>query len=566
MPSDQPSHLKNISLLVLLGIILLVPGAIFAPLIDRDEPRFSQATVEMIDRQDWIIPTFNTQFRFDKPILTYWMMRVSYMLFGVNEFAARFHTILSTLLTAVALYWIGFRWFHQRAGFIAGFTYLTAFQVLLHGRLAVADAPMILGIVLVHLAIFELIRKSHKKYPWPWFFLLYGAVAFGFLAKGPIILFVPILTLVLFRGVLWRKPLPTSWFTLKPMMGFLFATFIIATWGIPALLHTKGAFWDVGINEHIVKRGTEAFNGRVFLFFFYFITFWISFFPWSTRFLSIISFMRHKWNRMHAYLLAWFLSPIIIFSFYATQLPHYILPGFPALCLLIGAHLDDLANHTSKRIQLYTSVRWLLIVIISLIPIVFFVTSIFQPFADKFIPLQKCLLGFAMGLTGIIGISLLDNIKKIWLIITFCIVSSLGFTFALASIRPTVPAVQLAEQMQNMPSNTRFFGYRFFEPSLIFYSNRHWTETPNLDGISALAISQTGPTYFVLREREWNFVDYWKYLTQEGSLPKPKELAHNQKLASTISQLKSQGFQLKTIEGLNLGRTSWVKLHILWRE
>ena len=77
---------------------LLVPGTSSLPLIDRDEPRFAQATREMVDNGEWIIPTFNHDVRFDKPVLTYWMMRGGYVLFGVNEFGARFHSMVCTLL------------------------------------------------------------------------------------------------------------------------------------------------------------------------------------------------------------------------------------------------------------------------------------------------------------------------------------------------------------------------------------------------------------------------------------------------------------------------------------
>ena len=70
--------------LALAGLLLFLPGNNLAPLIDRDEPRFAQATREMIQRHEWVVPYFNDQYRFDKPILIYWMMRASYAAFGVR--------------------------------------------------------------------------------------------------------------------------------------------------------------------------------------------------------------------------------------------------------------------------------------------------------------------------------------------------------------------------------------------------------------------------------------------------------------------------------------------------
>ena len=67
-------------------LIFLLPGNGSLPLIDRDEPRFAQATREMMQRQDWIVPYFNQEYRFDKPPLIYWMMAAAYGAGGVNEF------------------------------------------------------------------------------------------------------------------------------------------------------------------------------------------------------------------------------------------------------------------------------------------------------------------------------------------------------------------------------------------------------------------------------------------------------------------------------------------------
>ena len=71
--------------------------------MDRDEPRFAHATVEMMERDSWTIPYFNGAYRFDKPPLTYWWMRLHYALLGVNELAARLHSVVAVYLTALVV-------------------------------------------------------------------------------------------------------------------------------------------------------------------------------------------------------------------------------------------------------------------------------------------------------------------------------------------------------------------------------------------------------------------------------------------------------------------------------
>src|SRR5882672_5076989 len=56
---------------------------------DQDEPRFSQATVEMLKSGQWLYPTFNGALRPDKPILIYWLMSIPVGIFGASEWALR---------------------------------------------------------------------------------------------------------------------------------------------------------------------------------------------------------------------------------------------------------------------------------------------------------------------------------------------------------------------------------------------------------------------------------------------------------------------------------------------
>ena len=67
-------------------VLFHIAGTWSLPLMDRDEPRFAEASREMIERGNYVVPYFNNQFRFDKPPLTYWAQVVSYRIFGENDF------------------------------------------------------------------------------------------------------------------------------------------------------------------------------------------------------------------------------------------------------------------------------------------------------------------------------------------------------------------------------------------------------------------------------------------------------------------------------------------------
>ncbi|MFQ3670265.1 MAG: glycosyltransferase family 39 protein, partial [Verrucomicrobiia bacterium] len=248
---------RTYAALTLLALALLGPGTSSLPLIDRDEPRFAGATREMISRGEWLIPYFNQEFRFDKPILIYWLMRAAIGVFGDNEWAVRFPSILFAAATACVIVEWGRLLGRHGAGLLGGAIWLSSFQILIHGRLAVADMPMVFSVALAQLALWQLLSATHRPFG-PWFWLFWTSLGLGFLAKGPIALAVPLTTALLWRWLFNRKPAP--WRHLQPLPGLILMLTLIALWGLPALISTRGLFWEVGMGEHVIARGTEAFN------------------------------------------------------------------------------------------------------------------------------------------------------------------------------------------------------------------------------------------------------------------------------------------------------------------
>lgn len=454
MTASQPASFverHGAWLLFVLGLLLLLPANNLIPLLDRDEPRFARATVEMMDRDGWIVPYFNSDpamsdaqriaamkagagamsvgYRFDKPPMTYWLMRASYAIFGVNEFAARFHSVITGSLLASIVFLIGRRWLSARAGLIAGFGMLTCFQMAIHGRSAVADMPMVLFVTVAMFAMWELLQS----FSWRNFATLYISLGLAFLAKGPIALIVPLLAALLWRFAFWRQPAP--WKNLKLHLGVPVTLAIIGAWGIPALMQTQGMYWKTGIGEHVVGRGMKAFNGRIPFPLYYVFTAFVSLFPWCIFARPVWRAARSERTALNAYLVAWFLAPVLVFSFYATQLMHYILPGFPAFFLLLARALTR-----DEKLP-----------------------RAFRPIA---IAIPAALLTFAIGL-------------GIWL-------------------RRETPAVQLREVFAQQKPATEFAWKNFTEPSLVFYAGHHWLNAAN----AAEFLSRPGPRLLLVEEKE----------------------------------------------------------------
>src|SRR3982750_4198633 len=95
--------MRNYIVLFVGCVLFHLAGTWSLPLIDRDEPRFAEASREMIQRADYIVPRFNNQLRLDKPPLAYWAQVASYRIFGESDFSARFPSVIAAALTALVI-------------------------------------------------------------------------------------------------------------------------------------------------------------------------------------------------------------------------------------------------------------------------------------------------------------------------------------------------------------------------------------------------------------------------------------------------------------------------------
>jgi len=327
--------------IVMLGLLLLQTGNWTLPLIDRDEPRFAEASREMLQRGDFIVPHLNGNYRFDKPPLIYWCQAASYVVFGDTPPAARLPSVVFSIGTALLLYSWGRRLGSERAGFAAALIFLTCLQVLIHGRLAVADMAMIFFVTAAFWSGWEMTRPETNRRA-AWWLMFYLSLGLGFLAKGPIAWF-PLGGLFLGRWLLPQSFRLKAW---EMIAGLLLSLGIIAAWGIPALLATDGEFFKIGIGRHVVQRSIGVLDGHggknivsyVVSLPLYVGTFFISFFPWAFA----VPIRLKTWWKSRAsdplghYLILQAIVVFVVFSLVRTKLPHYTLPAFPCLALWLA--------------------------------------------------------------------------------------------------------------------------------------------------------------------------------------------------------------------------------------
>jgi 4-amino-4-deoxy-L-arabinose transferase-like glycosyltransferase len=396
------SAIRN-SVFLFFGLVLFhLAGTWSLPLIDRDEPRFAEASREMIQRADYVVPYFNNQLRLDKPPLAYWAQVASYRIFGESDFSARFPSAIAAALIALVIFVWGCRIGAASVGWWAAIIFTLSLQTFVHAKAAVADMWLVLFMTLAHWSGYELLQRptlnaqrstANQGAPRPavapyhqtrWWLTFYLSLAFGFLAKGPIA-WLPLLTvgvtIILTRD--WQLARH-----LKFLRGILLMLAVVALWGIPALIRTHGEFFAIGIGRHVISRslatmeghGASSFGIYLLLLPFYFVTIFVSFFPWSIKLPWLI---RQLWrqkkagitdpgysrNQLDNYLLTGIAIIFVIFTLVATKLPHYTLPAFPLLALLLARHWQGataITNHgfLFRIVAITSACLWIAIALI----------------------------------------------------------------------------------------------------------------------------------------------------------------------------------------------------------
>ena len=374
-------------------VLFHVIGTWSIPLIDRDEPRFAEASREMIERGDYIVPHFNNQLRLDKPPLAYWAQVASYRIFGENDFAARFPSTVAAALVALSILGWGTRIGGERVGWWAAIIFTLSLQTFIHAKAAVADMWLVLFMTTAHWAGYELLfgKRSTPNAQPPlnsdtlgWWLCFYVALALGFLTKGPIA-WTPLLTIVAVKRFL-RDVEVAKYF--KFGSGILLMLAIVALWGVPALMQTNGEFFRVGIGRHVLGRSFGAMEGHganslgvyLLLLPLYFVTVFASFFPWSIKLPSLTKKLWGERDKVDIYLLSGIGIIFVVFSLIKTKLPHYTLPAFPLLALV-----------ASRRINSERFLRAAAVIVICLYLALGFFAA---PFVARFFPAaqlyQKC--------------------------------------------------------------------------------------------------------------------------------------------------------------------------------
>jgi hypothetical protein len=325
-------------------ILLVLPGLLLYPclsfyLFEPDEGRYAEIPREMLLRGEWIVPYLQSEPYFDKPPLLYWLVMLSYSLFGIHDWAARLAPALAVHLTILVTYLIGRRGFGESVAFRAALVLTLTPGLLGIGRLLTMDGLLTLWVTLGLLAIFEATRTRTLRHGW--WLLAAVACGLGLLTKGPIALVLVIPPLWLHRRLTGSGAL-LRWLDWLVFLGV--ALFVALPW-YAALCLSKPEFARHFLWDHNVVRFLQPFD-HLEPVWYYLPILALLLLPATPLLIPLTRYLgngdsevaQSRTPSLGFALLAAFWC-VVFFSLSGSKLPTYIMPALPFFALALGHFL-----------------------------------------------------------------------------------------------------------------------------------------------------------------------------------------------------------------------------------
>ena len=326
-----------------LGLPIFLLGLGSPALYDPHESLYAEIARDMVVRGDWLTPHLNGTRYLDKPPLFYWLIAISYTVFGVSEFSARLPIALAGLGGVLVTWGIGRHLFDGRSGALAGLVLTTSVGYFVFSRQLLPD--MIFA-CFTTLCFYGFLRAGENDRAWePWSLLAYAGLALAVMTKGFVGLF-PLVVLAIYGLLSGNLDALRG---LTSLWGGLLFVVLIVPWHLIIGWQHEGYFWHYFVNEHFLRflgrRHPLDFVSLPLPIFFLVLFLWLL--PWSP-YLALA--LPRQWPQLGKPLtreaagnLLLFLWASLFLLFFATsraRLPQYCLPAMPALALLIGSSLN----------------------------------------------------------------------------------------------------------------------------------------------------------------------------------------------------------------------------------
>jgi 4-amino-4-deoxy-L-arabinose transferase-like glycosyltransferase len=306
-----------------------------------DEGRYAEIPREMLATGDFLTPRLNGVKYFEKPPLVYWLEAGAIKIFGLNEWALRLWPALFALFGCLAVYFVANGLYGRPAGLLSAGVLATSPLYDFMGDILTLDMPLTGELAVALCAFLAGIRAPPGAARRLLFYTFYAFTAFAVLTKGLVGLAIPAMVIGVWIVVLNR------WRVLREIhlpTGLILFLAIAVPWHVLVARANPEFAWFYFVHEHL-ERYLTTIHKRYEPAWFFVPVLLAGLYPW-TVFLpaAVREAARGLWHRRAElgevwFLLLWATLPFVFFSFSDSKLIPYVLPVWPPLALLLGRWL-----------------------------------------------------------------------------------------------------------------------------------------------------------------------------------------------------------------------------------
>jgi 4-amino-4-deoxy-L-arabinose transferase-like glycosyltransferase len=368
------------ALLVVVALLAFLPGFFQIPPVDRDEAYFAQATKQMIETGDYVDIRYQDDVRYRKPVGIYWLQAAvvnTAVALGMQKalttiWLYRVPSLFAAIGAVLATYWCALAFVSRRGAVLAALMMAASALLGVEARLAKTDAVLLFTVIAAMGVLARVYLAPHrdgdKGVGFGALAAFWTAIAVSILVKGPLILMVVGLAAlalsIIDRSARWLL-------ALRPLPGIVWVLLLVLPWFIAIYARVGREFLIASVGEDMLAKVANSQDAHGAPPGLYLLLFFVTFFPASIlAALAAPAVWAVRREPAARFLLAWLVPSWIVFELVVTKLPHYVLPLYPAIAILIAGAVES--KVLSQRLWLVRGVMWwfLVPIIISLLAIV----------------------------------------------------------------------------------------------------------------------------------------------------------------------------------------------------
>lgn len=494
MKNVEKSYINLIPFIICL--IYFFYGFWDIPLFPPDEPKYTYSAMKMLESGDFLTPTFNCKVRLEKPIFTYWMIALSYKIFGISDWAGRVPTVFFMSLLLISLFFIVKKEFDEKVALVSALFFATNFQIFIYSKAIVPEPFLLVFNTLATFALYFGVKNESKK------MIIIGYIFSGlaFLTKGPLGIIIPFGINIPYFFL--KKGFKKGVLPIFNVYGVLLFLAINLPWyGMMIKIHGM-RFINEFFIIHNIKRFSGSASMHIYPCYYYIpviilsLFFWIGYLPSFFRYL-----FKPKLNETEKFLFWWIVFVFLFFSISKNKLHHYIIIIHPALAVLMG-----ISYYKQENKNLFSNIVLVCLLIIEIS--LFFLRHKIKP--DLNINILKLLLFFPISTFFIIIVNNLFNRKFTFIanILIFFILNCLILSYSKEIREKALSNYEIIKNYRNQ----RILTYKKDAEDINFYADVCTSKLESLTEINEM-LKEKIPFILIVHEKYLKELDDYNYKT-----------------------------------------------------